>query len=45
MKKLHQQAKMLEHDVDGKGDETELSKNIVKLFDKTLASLKFQDLE
>ncbi len=36
---------MLEHDVDGKGDETELSKNIVKLFDKTLASLKFQDLE
>jgi hypothetical protein len=45
VKKLHQQAKILEHDVNGKGDETELSKSIVKLFNKALASFKFQDLE
>ncbi len=45
MKKLHQQANMLEHDVDGEGDETELSKSIMKLFDKALTSFKLQDLE
>jgi hypothetical protein len=36
---------MLEHDADGEGDETKLSKSIVKLFDKTLTSFKLQDLE
>ncbi len=45
MKKLHQQANMLEHDVDGKGDEIELFKSIVKLLDKALTSFKLQDLE
>jgi hypothetical protein len=45
MKNLHQQANMLEHDVDGEGDETKLCKSIMKLFDKTFASLKLQDLE
>jgi hypothetical protein len=36
---------MLEHDVDGEGDETKLFKSIVKLFDKVLSSFKLQDLE
>lgn len=45
MKKLHQQQNMLEHDDDWKGDEIELSKTIVKLFDKVLTSFKLQDLE
>jgi hypothetical protein len=45
VKKLHQQTSMLEHDVDGEGDETKLFKSIVKLFDKALTSFKLQDLE
>ncbi len=35
----------MEDDVNGKGDETKLSKSTMKLFDKALTSFQFHDFE